>query len=114
MRRVLVETPFKGDVERNLAYLRAALRDCLMRDEAPFASHAIYTQPGVLNDDIPTERALGIRAGLVWGNVADATVVYSDLGITDGMKLGIDRARELNRPVEYRELPGWQQNKETT
>src|SRR5690606_25512925 len=27
-RRVIVESPYAGDVERNLAYLRAAMRDC--------------------------------------------------------------------------------------
>lgn len=65
--RVVVESPYAGDVERNLRYLRAALRDCLLRGEAPYASHAIYTQPGVLDDDIPSERTRGIHAGLAWG-----------------------------------------------
>jgi len=66
MRRVIVESPFAGNVERNVAFARACLRDCLMRGEAPFASHLLYTQPGVLNDNIPEERALGINAVLVW------------------------------------------------
>lgn len=50
MRRVIVESPYAGDIERNMRYLRACLADCLRRGEAPFASHAIYTQPGVLDD----------------------------------------------------------------
>ena len=40
MRLVVVESPYAGDVEANLAYLRRAMRDCLLRGEAPFASHA--------------------------------------------------------------------------
>ena len=108
MRLVLVESPFAGDVKRNLAYLRAAMRDCLLRGEAPFASHALYTQPGVLDDDKSDERALGIEAGLRWGKRADATVVYSDLGISQGMALGIRRAVAEGRPVERRTLPGWE------
>ena len=107
MRLVIVESPFAGDIERNLRYLRAALHDCLMRGEAPYASHAIYTQPGVLNDSDYNERELGIRAGLFWGDKADATVVYNDIGQSAGMNYGIEAARRSARPVEYRTLPGW-------
>lgn len=107
MRLVLLESPFAGDVERNLAYARAAMRDCLLRGEAPFASHLLYTQAGVLDDDVPGERALGIEAGLLWGAKAERTVVYADLGISRGMQLGIERARAEGRPVEVRSLEGW-------
>ena len=57
-----------------------------------------------LDDTDPAERALGIEAGLVWGELADATVVYADHGISAGMQLGIDRARAEGRPVEIRRL----------
>ena len=40
MKLVLVESPFAGDVEKNLAFARACLHDCFIRGEAPFASHA--------------------------------------------------------------------------
>lgn len=107
MRKVIVESPYAGDVERNTRYARAAMHDCLMRGEAPYASHLLYTQPGVLDDDVPEERTLGIEAGLVWGEAAEATVMYTDLGVSGGMKLGEERARAAGRPVEYRTLPGW-------
>lgn len=106
-RLVIVESPFAGDVETNTAYARAALHDCLSRGEAPLASHLLYTQPGVLNDDVPEERVWGIEAGLAWSNVAEATVVYDDLGISRGMKYGIERAEREGRPVEYRQLPAF-------
>lgn len=105
MRLVIIESPYAGDVERNLCYVRAAMRDCLFRGEAPFASHALYTQPGVLDDLIPGERQLG--AGLYWGARADATVVYTDLGISRGMQYGIVVAQNACRPIEYRSLPEW-------
>lgn len=108
MKRVVIESPYAGNVERNIAYLRACMADCLQRREAPFASHGLYTQPGVLNDSIPAERALGILAGFTWRAVADLTVVYTDLGITVGMQQGIDDARHHQRPVEYRQLGGWE------
>jgi hypothetical protein len=102
VRRVLLETPYAGDVEANRAYARACMRDCLLRGEAPFASHLLYTQPGVLDDEIAFERSLGIAAGLMWGTTADATVVYTDRGISAGMRHGIEHAQAEHRPVEYR------------
>jgi len=104
MRLVLVESPFAGDVEGNTAYVRAAMKDCLDRGECPFASHALYTLPGVLDDSDLEQRTRGIEAGLAWGKKADATVVYTDRGISSGMRLGIQRAHEEGRPVEYRTL----------
>lgn len=93
--------------ELSVMYARAAMRDCLQRGEAPYASHLLYTQDGVLDDDIPDERALGIEAGLQWGAAASKTVVYTDLGISDGMQQGIERAKAQGRMIEYRSLPDW-------
>ena len=104
MRRVIIESPYAGDVEANVSYARRAMRDCLLRGEAPFASHLLYTQSGVLDDLKADERALGIEAGLVWGSLAEATVVYADKGVSAGMQQGIDRAISEGRPVEYRYL----------
>lgn len=114
MKRVVIESPFAADtpegIERNQRYLRAAMADCLKLGEAPFASHGLYTQPGVLDDTIPEQRDLGIRAGFAWRDVADLTVVYRDLGITSGMRHGIDDANMKGRAIEYRTLGGeWAQ-----
>lgn len=105
---VIIESPYAGDIERNLAYVRAATRDCLMRGESPFASHALYTQPGVLRDEDPVERQLGIEAGFKFRELANKTVVYTDLGISMGMRLGVVHARKLQLPVEFRTLLRWE------
>jgi len=105
MRLVILESPFAGQVAENVSYARACIRDALSRGDAPIASHLLYTQPGILDDDQPIERQWGIDAGLVWGRVADATVVYTDLGISRGMKYGIEAAERDGRPIEYRTLP---------
>ncbi|MEQ8272769.1 MAG: hypothetical protein RMA76_43975 [Deltaproteobacteria bacterium] len=112
---VILETPFRGagsspeeraaDEARKVSYARACMRDCLLRHEAPYASHLLYTQPGVLDDRLASERSMGIDAGLAWGEVAQRTVVYEDLGISEGMHLGIERARREGRKVEFRTLP---------
>lgn len=104
MRRVIIESPYAGNVERNVEYARRCMRDCLDRDEAPLASHLLYTQPNVLDDNNGSERNLGIAAGLAWGDVAEMTVVYMDHGISEGMTRGIAQAKEAGRPIEYRRL----------
>jgi hypothetical protein len=104
MSLVIIESPYAGDVERSA---RAALADSLRRGESPFASHLLYTQPGVLDDSVPAERAQGIAAGFAWGAVADLVAVYCDLGITPGMQDGIDAADERGARIVYRDLPGW-------
>lgn len=104
MRLVLIESPYAGDVERNVAYAKRAVCDSLGRGEAPYASHLFFTQPGVLDDLDPGDRGLGIEAGLAWGARADLTAVYVDLGISDGMRLGIERAQAQGRRIEYRSL----------
>lgn len=105
MPRVVVESPYSGDVQLNLRYLRACLRDCFERGELPFASHALYTQPGVLNDEDPQERELGIQAGFAWAALAEKRVIYQDLGVSSGMVEGMNHAREIKQPVEFRVLP---------
>lgn len=104
MRRVIIESPYAGDVERNTRYARACMLDSLQRGEAPFASHLLYTQ--VLDDTDKFDRVQGIRAGLEWHEAAEATIVYEDLGKSSGMLQGIACAIEDGRPVEYRTL-GW-------
>lgn len=106
MRLVIIESPYAGDVEANVEYARKAVRHSLSLGEAPIASHLLYTQPGILDDDIPDERQWGIDAGLAWRNVAEATVVYTDNGISKGMEYGIAAAQEAGIPVEYRALYG--------
>jgi hypothetical protein len=104
MRLVILESPFAGDEQANIDYARLCVRDSLMRGEAPIASHLLYTQPTILDDSVPEERQHGIDAGLAWGKVADATVVYMDRGISGGMKWGMKLANDAGRHVELRNL----------
>jgi hypothetical protein len=103
-RLVVIESPFAGDVERNVAYARKAMRDALSRGEYPLASHLLYTQPGILDDTVPLERALGIDAGLGWARHADLAVFYTGLGWSPGMWQALERHRADGRPCETREL----------
>lgn len=108
---VVLESPYAAPepagLERNLTYARAALRDSLRRSEAPFASHLLYTQPGVLDDNNPEERLLGISAGFALSQSFVATAVYVDLGISEGMYLGIMDALRCRRFLFFRALSGF-------
>lgn len=116
-RRVIIESPFRGDTkeeeERNVRYARACMLDCLVeRRESPIASHLLYTQ--VLDDSKDWERQTGIMAGLAWQQVADAVVFYVDLGMSAGMQKAMDLIAQRRRhgmsvpPVEVRSLGlGW-------
>jgi len=110
IRLVILESPLAPKngrtQEENTEYARKCVRDSLHRGEAPLASHLLYAQPGVLADTVPEERKLGMEAGLAWGRVADMTVVYTDYGISDGMKTGIERAAREGRQVEFRKFDG--------
>ena len=92
LRRVILESPYAGEVDANVAFARRCVRDSLERGEAPLASHLLYTQPGILDDTIPIERLRGIGAGLAWYRLAEACVVYLDRGLSDGMRCGIAAA----------------------
>lgn len=111
MKRVILESPFAGDIDTNIRYARACVADCLKRGEAPIASHLLYTQPGILDDTKPEERKLGIQAGLQWSKVAEMAVVYTDLGISPGMEQGIKEHERRGIPVERRNLTTWKEEK---
>ena len=104
MRLVVIESPYAGDVDLNTAYARLCLADSLARGESPIASHLLYTQPGVLDDLVPAERALGICAGFAWAQHAAAIAVYTDLGISGGMTEALRRYRRAGRLIEGRTL----------
>lgn len=102
--KVILESPYAGEVELNVRYLQSCLRDSLLRGEAPFASHGLYTQPGVLRDEVPKERELGILAGFAWRDAAELTVFYIDRGFSGGMIRALHACVERNSPYEFRSL----------
>ena len=92
---VIIESPFAGrgdrhsirerDREDNIEYARTAMRDSILRGEAPFASHLLYTQDGILDDSIEAERKIGIACGAMWRQRALKTIFYTDREWSPGM-----------------------------
>lgn len=114
---VLVESPFAGrhvvvasrfavrDAEENLRYAHALCRHLALDGLAPYASHLFFTQ--FLDDTIPSERKIGIDAGLEWGAKAERTIVGVDRGISRGMVYGIQAARAAGRPITWYSLDSY-------
>lgn len=116
MHIVCVESPFKPSQEdlgryegryseaellrQNIIYARLAVLNSLARGETPFASHLLYTQ-------VWTERAelrdAGIKAGSEMHHRSDTVALYTDLGVSSGMRkadahaelLGVHRTRRI-------------------
>lgn len=103
-RLVVLESPFAGEVERNVAYAKRALLHSLSLGEAPIASHLLWTQPGVLDDNNPDDRRAGLAAGLAWHRAAAAVVFYVDLGVSAGMAEAEKHATRLGVPTEVRRI----------
>lgn len=112
--RVIVETPYSGDIELNVEYALSCLNDSYVNHkEAPFMSHLLYTRfpsketenvysyQGHVEDseDSRLGRVHGIGCGMVWGDCADKVIVYTDIGISSGMKYGIKYAKKITKKL---------------
>ena len=105
MKRVLVLSPYKGDIEANVAYGWRCVLDSLKRKEAPFASHLFYTS--VMDDSDPAQRSLGFACEEVWLECAEIVAVYIDRGLSRGMVQTINllaKHRVIHIPVEMRSI----------
>ena len=94
MKLVVIESPYAGQIARNVEYARACMADSLRRGEAPIASHLLYTQPGILRDEVEGERELGINAGKVVANQSEpveAVLRYVEKHPTDLIVLATSR-----------------------
>lgn len=103
MRPVVLLSPFRGfagDYREAAYYLRSCIRDCALRGDAPYAGHRMM--PGALDDTIEHERALGMACEAPWLLAAAAVVVYTDHGVSEGMRASIAEAHRLGKPVLFR------------
>lgn len=101
--RVVVESPYAGDIDKNTKYAQAACKDCMKRGEIPFASHLFF--PQFLDEQSPVERQLSIQAGFHYWREFDKIVFYIDNGISAGMKDALERVVKEGKLWEARQLP---------
>ena len=60
-RLVYIASPYAGDVERNVAFAKAACRYAAAQGCTPVAVHLMY--PQFLDDRVPKEREAGLKMG---------------------------------------------------
>jgi hypothetical protein len=110
---VMLETPYSGNVDRNLRYLMLCGFDAYARGEMPVATHAFMTtHPAALHyyvSDYAKEwdvysREEAIARGQVLRRRCDLTVVYADLGMSTGMKAAVHYCQQHGLPYEVRHL----------
>lgn len=106
-KRIILESPFAGDVENNVLYVKDLIHKLAHEGYAPSASHILYTQ--CLDDTIEKDRNLGINKGLDYAHNKDS-IIGIDRGISGGMKYGIKRAENEGRSYRFETLSD---NKET-
>lgn len=119
MLMVTIESPFRATErhsrEENIHFARACCRFAIDQKYAPFASHLLYTQDGILDDDEKDQRDLGIEMGLMWGARASEIwfCVREGEKISEGMMKAMNFYKYIGKPIQMIEFdedmnPTWQ------
>lgn len=88
-------------------YLRDAVKDSVVRGEAPFVTHAVVLSASDMAGASNLRYVMACMS--VWMQDAEAAVWYSDIGGEDpDVRLMLGYAQNLGLPIERRSLPEWQ------
>lgn len=102
-KRVSIETPNGGDIQKNKDYLRLCLRESVMSSqESPVSFIMMYSQS--LNDDDDIERNAIIRSAAAWQDKVEKKVFCIDRGLSNNMILTYLDALRRGMQVELRTL----------
>jgi hypothetical protein len=84
---VIIESPWAGlgAGEKAKSYLRNCIRDCLVRSEIPWASHAMLALTEALYEADEEQRAEGLIVAKRMILRADKVAFYVDHGMSRGM-----------------------------
>lgn len=115
MKTVIIESPYAGDIDKNIDYAWKCVRDSCSRGEAPFASHLLYTVAvdkqkyaqealGTTDDEHWISREEGLKRCEAWRSVAHKTVFYIDLGYSSGMIRAKEHALKMGQEIEERKI----------
>ena len=93
---IYVASPYAGEVRENVKNARRYCKFVMDEGHIPYAPHLLFTQ--FLDDDIPTERALGLDLGLQMIYRCDELWAFGD--ISSGMQKEVLRALNLDKPIK--------------
>jgi len=110
----MIETPYSGDIDRNVRYLLLCMAEAgMLYNELPYATHSYMTQHPrcktmYVSDYDPKwnvwTRESAIEAGQRMRHRCDRTVFYIDLGWSNGMKAALVYCQLHGLPYEIRRL----------
>ena len=111
MQKVYIESPYGLSCglspEENVQYAKKCANDSLTKGEAPFAHQLfLYGNNLVVEYDNKGKEMSRSSVSSVWRKAADKNVVYTDMGISTGMILGIDESRYEDQKIECRGIEG--------
>lgn len=95
---VFVSSPYGGSKE-NSDRAATVCYELLKKGWSPFAPHVYYATN--LDDAVPWERELGMNAGLEILKKCDFIMVMGDV-MTHGMKMEIELATGMGKPVVFK------------
>lgn len=120
---VMVQSAYDGkDADEQLTFTRAAMHECLMNGEIPFASHLLYSQPNILDYNNKDDRKLSQEINKRLIEHFDKVVIYTSDTLIDkdnaiertmnGKKYLLDNDTNIalnhavanNKPVEIRNI----------
>lgn len=98
MKLVYICSPYRGDVERNIAKAKGYCRFAYTQDATPIAVHLHNTL--FLDDGVREERLAGILLGLNMLKRCDELWAFGNR-FSEGMKVEIEAAKHLGIPIHY-------------
>lgn len=101
MQRIFVCSPFRGNTQANLVIARALGRYVFLELKAiPVVPHTSFTS--MLDDNIELERNLGISAGHNLMETCHQFLLYSQKGISSGMREDIKWAEGMKLDITWK------------
>lgn len=95
---VYICSPYRGNVENNVARAKEFCRFALDQGQIPLAPHLMF--PQFMDDSINEERELALFMDIILMGKCDEVWVLLDR-ISSGMQAEIDKAHQRKQPVRY-------------
>lgn len=96
MKKVFICSRLRGNLDKNINRAKSFSRLAVMKGFIPFTPHIYFTL--FLDDNIKSEREIGINAGLEWIKLCHELWIL-DKNISAGMKKEIEFAKSLNKKI---------------
>jgi len=96
---IFVSSRLRGDMENNMKLAECLCRIVILKGQIPIAPHIYFTR--FLDDRNANERDLGLTCGLELLKLCEEIWVFSFDGISQGMQLEIDSAKEQGKTIKY-------------